>query len=243
MTGHNITLEVLRMHLTSNLLRASWLTQSYLVGHPAEQAERYADVLSLYTRVIELVPDNILAHLLQGRMLDVLEREEEAKAAYTRALDLARQALQKQSEDVHALVYQADALWMLGHGDEALQTYDKAIYQAPDCVEAYINKGWVLFVMNRHFEALQNYEEALRLQPDNADILYRKGCVLWEMRRYSEALRVANQAIALDPAQVRAYSLKLTTLSYMGLGGSEEAEQAEVDYQRLVSALKQQVLE
>jgi tetratricopeptide (TPR) repeat protein len=77
---------------TSHLLRASWLSQSYLVGHPAEQVDRYADVLVLYTRVIELAPNNILAHLLQGKALDNLTREDEAKTAYIRALELAKQA-------------------------------------------------------------------------------------------------------------------------------------------------------
>jgi len=39
---------------------------------------------------------------------------------------------------------QADALWMLGRENEPLQTYDKAIQEAPDYAEAYINKGWML---------------------------------------------------------------------------------------------------
>lgn len=228
---------------TSHLLQSSWLRQSYLVGHPAEQAERYADVLALYTRVIELVPDNILAHLLQGRMLDILERADEAKNAYTRALGLAKQALLIWPDDVCPLVYQADALWMLRRDGEALQTYDKAIQQVPDYAEAYINEGWALFALERYEEALQNYEEACRLQPENADALYRKGCVYWDLRRYDEALQVADQAIALDPAQIRAYSLKLMTLSYMGYGKEVEAEQANAQYQRLMSALKQQILE
>src|SRR5579859_5427153 len=139
----------------SDLLQSSWLGQSYLVGHPAEQAERYADVLALYTRVIELVPDNILAYLLQGRMLDILGREDEAKAAYTRALGLAKLALQMQPDDVHPLVYRADALWMLRRDGEALQTYDKAIQQVPDYAETYVNKGWALFALERYDEALQ----------------------------------------------------------------------------------------
>ena len=72
----------------------------------------------------------------------------------------------------------------------------------------------------------------------NADTLYRKGCVLWDRRRYSEALQAANQAIALDPTQIRAYSLKMTTLSYMGLGEGEEAKQADAQFQQLVETLK-----
>jgi tetratricopeptide (TPR) repeat protein len=221
-------------------LQASWLSQSYLVGHPAEQVERYADALFLYTRVIELAPNNILAHLLRGRALDNLNREDEAKIAYLRALELARQARQKGPEDVHALVYQADALWKLGSEDEALQMYDRAIRQAPDYAEAYINKGWALFILERYDEALQNYEQALRLQPENAGTLCRKGGVFWDLWQYDEALQAANQAITLDPALIQAYSLKVITLSYMGR--EEEAKQTDAHYQRLVSALKQQVV-
>ena len=221
-----------------DLLQASWLKQSSLVGHPIEQVRHYADALIIYNKVIEIAPDNVLAHLLQGRALDNLERADEAKFAYTHALNLARHVLRQQPDNEHALVYQADALWMLDQENEAMASYNKAIDLSSTYAEAFINRGWRFFADNRLEDALRDYEQALRLQPDNADTLYREGCVFWDLSRYNDALEAAEQALLLDPTSPRAYGLKITTLSYMGR--EEEAKLVDAQYQSLLKQMSTQ---
>jgi tetratricopeptide (TPR) repeat protein len=89
----------------------TWRTQSYLIGHPLAQQDRYDEALAIYQAVIQREPEDILAHLLAARALLNLERDAEAHTYFERALALAEQALQRDAGDQRARVFFADALW------------------------------------------------------------------------------------------------------------------------------------
>ncbi len=212
-----------------------WLTRSYLVGHPLEQMEDSTEVLAIYQNVLKDDPRNIVVYLLQGLALLRLEREDEGYKSVQKALLLAEEAIQKNVNDALAHVYRADALWLLGMNEQALDEYDQAIQLAPDDPMAYVNKGWVLFTLNRHEEALALYRHAEELRPQDPDILSRESNVFWELHQYEEALRLIEQAIAIDPSQPRFYADKATTLSYMG--HEEESREAVAIYHRLLQSV------
>jgi tetratricopeptide (TPR) repeat protein len=212
----------------------TWRTQSYLIGHPLAQRERYDEALAIYRTVIQREPEDILAHLLAGMALLNLERDAEARTYFERALALADQALQQDAGDQCARVFFADALWMLDRNDEALAAYNEAIRRAPADPEAYVNKGHALFVLSRYVDAQALFEQAQRLHPDAADILYRLNGVYWDVWKYPEALRLIEQAIALDPTQPRFYWSLASTLSYM-VGREAEAREAGAKYQRMLN--------
>lgn len=217
------------------LLQAPWLQKSYLVGHPAEAFEDYQTALLVYQRVLEFDPHHILGHLLQGKALLNLEREPEAKMAFTTALHLTEQEVRQHPERPRAWVHRGDALWMLAKDTnqyaEVLSAYERALLIAPECVEAYLNRGWMLYALSWLEGALCNFQQVIHLAPDEPYGYYGKGSVFWDMRIFGEAVLAHDQALALDPTFMRAYIAKATALSYLG----REAEALEVHrwWQRL----------
>ena len=95
---------------SAEILQAPWLHQSYLMGHPLEQKERYAEALEVYNRVLEQDRKHILAHLLKGRVLFSLNRDEEALATFQQALQLAEQALHRNRADSQTWIYKGELL-------------------------------------------------------------------------------------------------------------------------------------
>ena len=57
----------------------------------------------------------------------------------------------------------------LGHKEEALADYDKAIQLKPDFAHAYLTRGQVNELLGRHDEAQADYDKALDLDPDLQD--------------------------------------------------------------------------
>jgi tetratricopeptide (TPR) repeat protein len=61
----------------ADILQESWLHQSYLMGHPLEQKEHYAEALAIYNKVLERDEKNILAYLLKGgAQANITDREQ-----------------------------------------------------------------------------------------------------------------------------------------------------------------------
>lgn len=234
MTGQYVS------HNEADIWQATWLHQSYVVGHPAEMAGQYAEALSSYELLVKLDPGHILSHLLRGTALLNLERKVEGRAALRRALELAKQELQRDASNAHAWLYQGDALWMLepdeedpGRPDAALESYQQALLLAPDLPEIYVSRGWLWHVCARHEEARRDFERALSLDPHDPDIFYRLGCVFWESGQYTRAWHAVERAVVLDPDFISGYSLLAITLS--SLGREEEAEIAEARHQQLLT--------
>ena len=93
----------------------------------------------------------------------------------------------------------ASTLERLGHHEEALTAYDKAVELNPKNFEAHNNRGIVLGDLGRYEEALTAYDKAIELNPKNAEVHYNQCMVLRKLGRNKEVLRAYKKAIALDP--------------------------------------------
>jgi tetratricopeptide (TPR) repeat protein len=80
------------------------------------------------------------------------------------------------------------ALHRLGHLEEALKAYDKALMFAPEDAEIWTNIGNALTQAGRHDEASLSFEHALKLNPRSPDAAIERGRALFKLTRYEEAL-------------------------------------------------------
>jgi len=205
------------------------------------------ETLVTYEHAI-LNPNSAIFHSKRGDLLYGLKRDEEALAAYERAIQLDshlaeayegkgnalyycdryeealaayEQAIQLNSHLAKAYDGKAWTLWHLKRYDDALKAYDRAIELDPGTASTYHGKGNVLFELRRYQEAATAHQESIRRNPKLTYAYFCEGNALFELRRYEEALAAYGGAIRLDPKLAHAYNGKANSL--WGLKRYEEA--------------------
>jgi tetratricopeptide (TPR) repeat protein len=90
------------------------------------------------------------------------------------------------------------ALLSLGKADQALATFEEAIFLDADCAEAHVKKGRALEKLNRSEEALASYERAIALDPGMGTAYLCKGALLNNLARYTEAVQCYELALRVQ---------------------------------------------
>ena len=112
-----------------------------------------------YQAVINLKPDDVMAHNNLGNVYVNQERYGEAARELQMALSIDPKA--PLSHDNLGYVY-----FKLGRLDEAIKEYQTAIQLAPDVADIHNNLGYVYFSLGRFDDAAEEYRRALKLKPD-----------------------------------------------------------------------------
>ena len=141
-----------------------------------------------------------LVHVTLGDTLRGMERFEEAKVSYSKAISLI-----ETPEEQHWIVYFARAIanertddWLGAEAD-----FRKALELRPEQPQVLNYLGYSFLEMQTNYdEALSMIERAVELRPDSGYILDSLGWGLYRIGRYSEAVGHMEQAVermAIDP--------------------------------------------
>jgi len=87
-------------------------------------------------------------------------------------------------------------LGLLGHSDDAVENFDRALELNADSIDAWVGKGQLLLEQQRPQQALQAFEAALERAPDLPVALAGKGKALQQLGRSQEAQPLLDQAAA-----------------------------------------------
>ncbi len=98
------------------------------------------------------------------------------------------------------LYNKAYSLSNLGHLEEALVWYDKALEADSRNADAWNNKGACLHRLGRFEEAIQCFNRALAYDKQNAAALRNLGSALGTLGRLPEALEALKKAASLEPS-------------------------------------------
>ncbi|GHO98645.1 hypothetical protein KSF_086930 [Reticulibacter mediterranei] len=177
--------------------------------------EMPAELRNLLNRCFELHPEKRPATMLEVAM--------KLQAIYAHCVGhLYARDMPKFAEiRVNTLINRGCSLAELGRLEEALLTFEQAIYLDFNDATAYYYAGHALRDLERFKEALLAYEQAIRLDPNDPRAYFSKGGVLERLGRAEEALLAYEQAIRLDPNDPRVYYNKGGVLGQ--LGKAEEA--------------------
>ncbi|MEM5313089.1 tetratricopeptide repeat-containing glycosyltransferase family protein [Paraburkholderia sp. JHI869] len=124
-------------------------------------AQRHADALALYERLLVLAPDH--AESLLGAAMSLIQLEQ-AETALAYLARLAR----RYPHAAEAHYNRGTMLGLLGRYDEELEAYRRAIELKPNFVAAYVNLGVALRDLHRFDEALRQFKKALSIDTNDA---------------------------------------------------------------------------
>jgi protein O-GlcNAc transferase len=133
-----------------------------------------------------------------GAALQELGRDEEAQAAFDRALLLA-------PDNGELLGNRGAALLRTRRFDEALDCLDRALASRPADAGILSNRGNALLGLGRHADAIETYDRALALAPENALTLNNRGAALNEIGLHERALTSLDDAVAVAPDYAEAW--------------------------------------
>jgi eukaryotic-like serine/threonine-protein kinase len=131
------------------------------IGTVHYQRGEFADAVTAYQQALALRPNEPLTHRNLGDAYWRLDRHQDARAAYERALDLARRALEVNPEDAASLALQAFCAARLGRADDADALSARAVSLAPRDKDVWYERAVVLALTNRTTEAVDALRQAV----------------------------------------------------------------------------------
>lgn len=100
----------------------------------------------------------------------------------------------------------------MGHWDEALDAYKKALLCNIEDVELWLGLGLALFNLERHEEELEAYDQALKIDRNFTKAWLNKGATLHKLERYGEAIECYDEILKRDPKNVEVLNNKALAL-------------------------------
>jgi tetratricopeptide (TPR) repeat protein len=168
-----------------------------------------------------------------GSTFDAWGKVEEAKTAYSKAIDLRadyteahynlanilrsegkideaidhyNQALQTEPNSVEIRNNFGAALQMQGKINQAVQQWEKALELVPSDPYAHFNLGLALAAQGKYDRSIVHFKEALRKRPDWAEIHMQLGMVLLQRGEIGEAIEQFNETLRIRPDDADAHS-------------------------------------
>lgn len=184
-------------------------------GFKYHQMGNLAEAEALYTKILEIDPENTEANHLLG----VIRHH---NGDFATAIDLIGNAVQTNPGHFVAHNNLGNALSSSGNLVDAEKSFRKALKFKPDYAMAHNNLGNVLKDTRRYEEARKHYARAISLDGNYAEALANMGGVLLEAGKMDEAEQYCRRALDLNPA----YAIAHTNLGNVLIekGAYDEAE-------------------
>lgn len=159
-----------------------------------------------YRKVLEINPNEPLAHSNLSMVLLMAGHPQEAAAEFRKATEMdLRKALSIQPS--YAPAYNDLGLLLLrtGRADEAIAQFRKATEIMPGFVSAHCNLGSALATERKLDEALAELDSALALDPGYAPIYYNRGLILSMRGETEKAAAEWQKALEINPNYAEAH--------------------------------------
>ncbi len=144
-----------------------------------------------------------------GITLLTLEKNEDAKAAFRKVLDL-------EPNNCGALINMGNYFDRVGMLDSAVAYFRKACKARPDFSDSWYNLGNAYRKTARHDEAVEAYEKALKHQPEFPSALKNLGYVYEIRQDYDKAQECYHKALQYNKADAGLYINVASVCSKLG---------------------------
>jgi tetratricopeptide (TPR) repeat protein len=162
----------------------------------AIQSQYWVNDLHLFSRGVQVAPNNEWAHLSLGAALSRREKYAEAAPHFVRSYELKPGW---RAADSAGFAYQKS-----GDLSEAERWFLLALQSNPSLPDAWFTLGQIRLEQQRPAEAVVYFQKALALRPDAEGYHYALGSALEQLRQPSAALEAYRAELRLDPYQTGA---------------------------------------
>jgi protein O-mannosyl-transferase len=203
----------------------------------------WRDSETLFTRAVEVTPNNYLAYNNLGYYLSGQKKIEDALKNYRKALAINPNyedalnnlgyALAGQKKYGEAIgYYQAalrvrpghvevhnnlgNALSETGDIDGAIQHYRFVLEHNPEHADAHNNLGIALAMQGKLAEAIPHFRDAIRFKPNYASAHSNLGNALAAERKFDEAIKEYQESLRLNPKDAQAHNNLANALTEQG---------------------------
>jgi Flp pilus assembly protein TadD len=150
-----------------------------LAKEELRNVHNYEEALAVFERAIQLNPDDGELYMSKAKVLQALNRNQEAKLNYSKGdalfhLLILENQLQLTPDSIDLYARKAAALQTLGRYEEALATYEQAIQLAPWEAKLFAGKAATLQALHRDEEALATlatYEQDIEASKVVIDVI------------------------------------------------------------------------
>lgn len=154
----------------------------------AKMQRRYFDSLRMFEQAQAILPELPQIDYNRGNLLQLLGREEDALAAYNRAVTLEPTNLAAHRE-LNLLLYK------LGRDAEFLRSYDDAIGVMPDKASLHLSKAQMQLIGGDYEAAEASLQPARAIEPENPGVLDLAAQVKSRMGAYPDAIAIHDEAV------------------------------------------------
>ncbi|MER3442021.1 MAG: hypothetical protein C4296_11730 [Gemmataceae bacterium] len=197
----------------------------FVRGIVYERGLRFALAAEMYTKVLQLDPEQHDARLSLAELLTKAGRWSEAR-------EQIEVYLQKRPHDASAWVTCARCCQALRDYDQALAILERVLQQKPDHAQALWLRGQIELDMGRPAQqALPWLEKALAADPNNMDILEMTARVVQELGRSAEAQKYLERKKAIEADRRRMEAILKELAEEVGGPAVSPARSAELRYE------------
>jgi len=165
-----------------------------------EKSKSYEASAAKWRHVLELSPDDELAHRNLGTVLLMTGRREESAAHLQKAAELKlRAAVEADPTSARGFNDLGELLLQTGRTEEAVAQFEQAVALKPDFAAVHANLGGALERLGRLDDALVQLRQALKSDARSAPAHYNLGLVLNQQGDTEGAIREWRSALELDP--------------------------------------------
>lgn len=160
----------------------------FLRGNAKWKEKEYHEAIKWYTEAISKRPDFSDAYYNRGLVYQILEKNDEALADFSKATAL-------DIKFAPALFKKAEMLQTLQQSEEAANAVETLVKIFPDSAANWTLKGDILLQKADLSGSLSSYDRSLALDSTSVETLINKGVVLQEMNEIDLAEAVFKKAL------------------------------------------------
>jgi len=190
------------------------LSEAMALAIRAHQLGQLDDAQLLYSRILDVAPEEPNAMHFLGVLLHQRDRSDEAVDLIRRSIALDPSLADRHNNLGNVLVEREQIA-------EAVDAYRQAIALFPRHADAHNNLGALFSAQGKREEASAAYLKAIELDPQHAEARYNMGNLLSGMGKVKEAITFYCKAITLRPDH--AESKKMLGIAYYMTGQIDAA--------------------
>ncbi|MBI3773686.1 MAG: tetratricopeptide repeat protein [Gammaproteobacteria bacterium] len=211
------------------------------IGITLYRLGRFDEAITIYRRLIGLVPNNPVAHFHLAMVLEAKGDVSGAEVSYQRVVDLAAKSPMGQTSKIKLGTIRGVRYLQGGDVVLARQEFEEVIKLDPDNFQVGMSLAALHHSANELPEAIKAYEGIVDHNPDNLEARLRLGMVYLDSRRIPEGVRELDLVVARGGEQQVAVSAAalLNRVEQLVGGRLAEVRQTNRDLDQYLAALTQ----